>query len=162
MPEPSEAQLRHTLPEGKKWYDPGAVDLVNPGVLEEFRANGGEVGGRYAGMPLLVLRSVGAKSGEPRTNPLYRLDVDGRWFLVGSYGGSPTAPAWVHNLRANPKARVEVPAGGAVAEFEVTAQELAGAEREEIWAALVERSPGFAEYQKNTSRLIPVIELVRG
>ncbi|EFV13208.1 nitroreductase family deazaflavin-dependent oxidoreductase [Segniliparus rugosus] len=163
MTEHSEAQLRHTLPKGMKWYDPGATGLVNPGVLEEFQANGGKVGGRYAGMPLIVLHSVGAKSGEPRTNPLYHLDVDGRWFLVGSYGGSPKAPGWAHNLRANPKVRVDVPGEeGSVRSFEVTAQELAGAERERIWAVLVGRAPGFAEYQKSTSRVIPLFELVRG
>ena len=163
MAEHSEEQLRHTLPKGVKWYEPGAVDLVNPGVLEEFRANGGKVGGRYEGMPLIVLRSVGAKSGEPRTNPLYHLDVDGRWFLVGSYGGSPKSPAWVHNLRANPRAQVEVPGeDGTVRAFEVTARELAGAEREGIWATLVGRAPGFGEYQKSTSRVIPLFELVRG
>ena len=92
---------------GKLASNTEALDGFNRGIVEEFRANDGKVGGLPGG-ELLLLHTTGAKSGKPRLSPLAYLAVDGRMFIVGSYLGAPKDPAWVHNLRANPRARVEV------------------------------------------------------
>ncbi|MET0475405.1 MAG: nitroreductase family deazaflavin-dependent oxidoreductase [Mycobacterium sp.] len=129
----------------------------NRGVVEEFRANGGRVGGRFAGGNLLLLHTTGAKSGEPRLSPLTYLPVDGKIFIVGSYAGAPENPAWVHNLRADPKAHIEI----GVQSYDVTVRELPDAEREAVYPAIVEIAPALAEYQANTTRVIPLFELTR-
>jgi hypothetical protein len=88
--------------------DTAALDDFNRGIVEEFRANAGKVGGPFEGGNLLLLHTTGAKSGQPRLSPLAYLPVEGRMFIVGSYAGAPKNPAWVHNLRADPKAHIEV------------------------------------------------------
>ena len=88
--------------------DTAALDDFNRGIVEEFRANGGKVGGPFEGGTLLLLHTTGAKSGQPRLSPLAYLTVDGKMLIVGSYAGAPKHPAWVHNLRANPRAPIEV------------------------------------------------------
>ncbi|MGB3486199.1 MAG: nitroreductase family deazaflavin-dependent oxidoreductase [Mycobacterium sp.] len=138
--------------------DAAALNDFNRGIVEEFRANGGVVGGPFAGSTLLLLHSVGAKSGKVRLSPLAYLTVEGRMLIVGSYAGAPNNPAWVHNLRANPRARVEV---GTEA-YDVDVRELPAAERDATYAKIVEVAPVFAEYQSKTSRDIPLFELVRG
>lgn len=137
--------------------DVAALDDFNRNVVEEFRANGGKVGGPFEGGTLLLLHTIGAKSGRPRLSPLAYLDVDGRMLIVGSYAGGPKDPAWVHNLRANPKVRIEV---GTEA-FDVIARELPDAERDAAYPKIVEAAPVFAEYQSKTTRAIPLFELVR-
>ena len=112
--------------------DKASLDAFNTGIVEEFRSNGGVVGGPFEGATLLLLTSTGAKSGQSRLNPLAYFDVDGRIIIVGSKAGADTNPAWVHNLRAHPQAHIEV---GAEA-YDVTAQ-------------------------AKTSRVIPLFELVR-
>lgn len=137
--------------------DAAALDDFNRGVVEEFRANGGKVGGPFEGGTLVLLHTVGAKSGRPRLSPLAYLEIDGKVLIVGSYAGAPSNPAWVHNLRANPKAHIEI---GTEA-YDVTARELPADEREAAYPKIIEKAPVFAEYQAKTSRAIPLFELVR-
>lgn len=137
--------------------DVAALDDFNRNVVAEFRANGGKVGGPFEGGTLLLLHTTGAKSGQPRLSPLAYLDVDGKILIVGSYAGGPKDPAWVHNLRANPKARIEIGTDA----YDVTARELPADERDATYPKIVERAPVFAEYQAKTTRAIPLFELVR-
>ncbi|QNI06611.1 nitroreductase family deazaflavin-dependent oxidoreductase [Mycobacterium kubicae] len=137
--------------------DAETVKAFNAGIVEEFRANGGKVGGQFAESDLLLLTTTGAKSGEQRTSPLAYLTIDGKLIIVGSFAGAPVNPAWVHNLRANPQAHVEV----GTESFDVTAHELPPAERDQIFAKVAAAAPGFAEYQNKTSRVIPLFELRR-
>lgn len=137
--------------------DTAALDEFNRGVVEEFRTNGGKVGGPFEGGDLLLLHTTGAKSGQPRLSPLAYLTVDGKMLIVGSYAGAPKDPAWVHNLRANPRAHIEV---GAEA-YDVDVRELPADERDETYAKITALAPVFAEYQANTTRAIPLFELIR-
>jgi deazaflavin-dependent oxidoreductase (nitroreductase family) len=123
--------------------------------IAEFRANHGRVGGPFEGAPLVVLHSVGARSGKLRTNiMMYMADRD-RYLVFPSNRGSDDNPDWYWNLKANPDARIEV--GDDI--VDVHATELRGDERDEKYALHSERHPGFAEYQRMTSRIIPVIAL---
>jgi len=129
----------------------------NDGVIAEFRANQGKVGGNFAGAPLLLLTSTGAKSGKPYVNPMMYLADGDRWLVFASYAGAPNNPAWYHNLVANPDAVIEVGAET----VEVTAVVLEGEERDRKYAEQVRLYPGFGEYQEKTSRVIPVVALER-
>ncbi len=129
----------------------------NQSVIEEFRANGGRVGGNFQGATLLLLKTTGAKSGEPRTTPLMYMADGERLIIVGSAAGADTHPAWFHNLMASRRARAEVGAD----EFDVRAELLAGEEHERLWQKLTARAPGFAQYQEKTARRIPLIALSR-
>lgn len=129
----------------------------NERIIAEFHANGGRVGGNFEGAPLLLLHTVGARSGQPRVNPMMYL-ADGDDFLVfASKAGSDRNPDWYWNLRAEPDAAIEV--GSET--IEVRASELVGAERDEKFRIQADRYPGFAGYQRKTSRTIPVIRLQR-
>lgn len=125
--------------------------------VDEFRANGGKVGGQFEGFPLLLLTSTGAKSGQQRVTPTAYFDIDGHIYIVGSAAGRDSDPAWAFNLRAHPDAIVEI---GTDPPRPVTARELPRAERDAIYPVVVERAPGFAEYEKRTDRVIPVFELL--
>lgn len=125
--------------------------------IEQFRRNGGKVGGQFEGFPLLLLTSTGARSGAQRVNPVAYFDIDDRIYVVGSAAGRENNPAWVHNIRANPRVSVEI---GSEAPKPATARELPRDERDSIYSVVVERAPGFGEYQQRTDRLIPVFELV--
>jgi deazaflavin-dependent oxidoreductase (nitroreductase family) len=125
--------------------------------IEEFRRNGGKVGGQFEGFPLLLLTSTGAKSGAHRVNPVAYFEIDGKTFVVGSAAGRENNPAWVHNIRANPQVSVEI---GDEPAKSATARELPREERDAIYRTVVERAPGFGEYQERTDRIIPVFELV--
>jgi len=130
----------------------------NTQVIEEFRANGGKVGGPFTGAPLLLLHTVGAKSGKTRVNPLMYQDLGGRRVAVfASKAGAPTNPDWYHNLVANPRATVELGAET----FDVVATVARGEERLRIWNTHKQRYPRFAEYEQKTNREIPVIILQR-
>jgi deazaflavin-dependent oxidoreductase (nitroreductase family) len=135
--------------------DPLELKGFNAKVVEEFRANGGKVGGPFEGADLLLLTTTGAKSGQPRVSPLAYQRVDGRMLIIGSYRGADIDPAWVHNLRANPQARVEVGTDA----YDVATRELPPDERASAWARIVAVAPGFGEYQANTRRIIPLFEL---
>jgi len=137
--------------------DTAALDDFNRGVVEEFRANGGKVGGPFEGGNLLLLHTTGAKSGQPRLSPLAYLTVDGKMLIVGSYAGAPKDPAWVHNLRANPRARIEVGTDA----YDVDVRELPADERDATYPVIADQAPVFAQYQANTSRVIPLFELTR-
>ena len=137
--------------------DAAALSDFNRQIVEEFRANAGKVGGPFEGSTLVLLHTVGAKSGQPRLSPLAYLEIDGKALVVGSYAGAPKDPAWVHNLRADPSARIEIGADA----YDVTARELPAVERDATYPKIVEKAPVFAEYQAKTSRAIPLFELVR-
>ncbi|GAA1076796.1 nitroreductase/quinone reductase family protein [Tsukamurella spumae] len=124
--------------------------------IAEFRDNGGRVGGAFDGFPLLLLTSVGAKSGVERTSPMAAFTVDGHTYVVGSAAGRDADPAWVHNIRKTPAVTVEL---GSTS-YRATAVELERAERDRIFAVVSAQAPGFAEYQRLTERVIPVFEIV--
>ena len=133
------------------------VNDFNRQIIDEFRANGGKVGGGFEGRDILLLHTTGAKSGKERVNPLaFRREGDDL-VVFGSKAGAPTNPDWFHNLLANPDARVEV---GTEA-FDVRARVAEGEERERIWADHRREVPAFAEYERKTDRPIPVIVLER-
>jgi deazaflavin-dependent oxidoreductase (nitroreductase family) len=133
------------------------MNEFNRGVIDEFRANQGKVGGPFEGAPVLLLTATGAKSGERRTTPVMYLPDGDRMVIFASKGGAPTNPAWYHNLRANPSATVEV--GGET--VEVDAVETSGEERDRLFSRQTELYPQFAEYAEKTTRQIPVVALVR-
>lgn len=133
------------------------LHALNAGVVAEFRANGGQVGGQFAGGTLLLLTTVGAKSGQPRLSPLAYVTFDGRLYIIGSYAGADVNPAWVHNLRANARAHVEI----GTDEYDVIARELPLDERNATWERVVALAPFFGAYQSKTSRVIPLFELTR-
>jgi deazaflavin-dependent oxidoreductase (nitroreductase family) len=137
--------------------DTQTINAFNTSIIDEFRANQGKVGGQFEGANLLLLTTTGAKSGQPRTSPLAYFDIDGKLIIIGSFAGAPKDPAWVHNLRANPAAHVEV----GTERFDVTARELPRAERDELFDRVAAAAPGFGEYQSKTSRVIPLFELQR-
>ena len=129
----------------------------NQQIIEEFRANHGKLGGGFAGAPMLLLHSTGAKSGKERVNPLaYQADGD-HYVVFASKGGAPTNPDWFHNVRANPRVTVELgdetfPADARVAE---------GEEHDRLWSRQKAIMPGFADYETKTTRVIPVVVLER-
>lgn len=130
----------------------------NQGIIDEFRANEGRVGGPFDGAPMILIHHIGAKSGTERVAPLvYFSQDDGSMVIIASKGGSPTNLDWYHNVKANPKFTVEV----GTETFRVHAEELSGPERDEIWSRVVAESPGFGDYQTKTTRLIPVLRLTR-
>ena len=129
----------------------------NDSIVEEFRANGGKVGGPFEGATLLLLTTTGAKSGRQRLNPLACLTIDDKMIITGSFAGADNNPAWVHNLRANPRAYIEVGTDA----YDVNARELPPDERDAVWEQIVAIAPGFGEYQTKTSRVIPLFELTR-
>lgn len=133
------------------------VNDWNSQIIEEFHANGGKVGGPFEGGNLLLLTTTGAKSGQQRTNPLAYFPDGNRMFIVASKAGAPTNPDWYYNLLAHPTAKVEV----GTEEFQVTTTVVEEEERDQIYAKIVQVMPGFGDYQKKTTRKIPVIELVR-
>jgi deazaflavin-dependent oxidoreductase (nitroreductase family) len=129
----------------------------NAKVIEEFRANGGTVGGRFAGRPMMLLTTIGAKSGRPRTIPLVFTRDGDRIVVIASKGGAPTNPAWFHNLIANPDVTVEI----GTERFEARAIIPDRAERDRLFDAQAAIMPGFRDYQNNTDRIIPVVVLER-
>ncbi len=129
----------------------------NAAIAAEFRANAGIVGGQFAGVALLLLHTTGAKTHATRVNPLAYLDDNGSYYVFAAYGGAPIHPDWYFNLRAHPEVTVEV--GSET--FTAQAIEVTGPERERIYAAQMARSAQFAHYTKNTTRVIPIIELRR-
>src|SRR5436309_12856255 len=129
----------------------------NRQTIEEFRANGGKVGGMWEGRPLLLLTTTGAKSRKQLTHPLMYLRDDDRLLVFASTGGEPTNPDWYHNLLAHPELTVEV--GNET--YDAIATPVTGEERDRIYARWAEMYPQYGEYQRNTTRKIPVIALQR-
>ncbi len=128
----------------------------NRKIIEEFRANHGEVGGQFEGAPIVLLHTTGAKTGAERVNPMMYLEIDGRRFVFASKAGADTNPDWYHNLIAHPEVTVELGAGT----YAARATPISGTERDRIYSEQAERYPGFAEYQAKTNRVIPVVELI--
>ena len=129
----------------------------NRTIIEEFRSNGGRVGGNFEGRPVLLLSTTGAKTGLRRVNPLMYLADGERWLVFATKGGNPKNPDWYHNLVANPAVTVEV----GTETVEGRAEVIAGDERDRLYAKQAEAYPQFAEYERRTSRIIPVIALSR-
>lgn len=129
----------------------------NSKIIEEFRANGGRVGGQFAGAPMILVHNTGAKSGQEKVNPVLYQAVGDDFAVFASYAGSPTNPAWYHNLIANPTTTVEV----GTETLTVTARVTDGEERERIWSKQKADQPGFADYEAKTTRQIPVLLLER-
>lgn len=129
----------------------------NEQVIEEFRANGGAVGGPFEGAPMILIHHIGAKSGTVRVTPLVYFPDGDRIVIMASKGGAPTNPDWYHNLVVNPRIDVEV--GSET--FAVDVAEVEGEERQALWRRVVAAMPGFGEYEKQTTRQIPVMSLTR-
>ena len=129
----------------------------NRKIIDEFRANSGKVGGGFAGAPMLILHTTGAKSGAEREHPLVYAQRGDDVVVFGSKGGAPSHPAWYLNLVANPKARIEI----GTETRDVVARVAESDEREEIWSKQKQVMPGFADYEQKTSREIPVVILER-
>jgi deazaflavin-dependent oxidoreductase (nitroreductase family) len=127
----------------------------NDKVIEEFRSNGGHVGGQFAGAPLLLLHTVGAKTGQPRLNPMMYQTLDGGYAVFASKGGAPTNPDWYYNLLAHPRVQAEI----GTSKVELVARVAVGDEREGIWSTQKAAYPGFADYERRTARQIPVVVL---
>ncbi|MGA8015167.1 MAG: nitroreductase family deazaflavin-dependent oxidoreductase [Candidatus Dormiibacterota bacterium] len=132
----------------------------NKAMIDEFHAKDGKGVGDF-GDRLVLLTTTGARSGEERTTPvMYHRDGE-RYIVVASKAGAPDNPGWYHNLKAHPVARVEVGMASGTETFEVRAHEAEGEERERIWAERIAIAPGFQDYQRKTSRRIPVMILER-
>jgi deazaflavin-dependent oxidoreductase (nitroreductase family) len=132
------------------------VPDFNAQTIAEFRANGGKVGGPFAGAPLLLLHSVGVRTGAEHINPVMYLPDNGRYIVFASKGGAPTNPAWYHNLKAHPDLTIEVGSDRVA----VTASEVEGAEHDELYGRQAAAYPQFADYQSKTTRVIPVMALI--
>lgn len=127
----------------------------NTQIIDEFRANGGKVGGQFEGAPLLLLHTTGARSGAERVHPMMYQQVGDAVAVFASKAGAPDHPAWYHNLVANPEVSAEI----GTEQRSFRARVLAGEEREGIWSAQKAAYPGFAEYEAKTDREIPVVLL---
>jgi deazaflavin-dependent oxidoreductase (nitroreductase family) len=129
----------------------------NAAVIDEFRSNGGQVTGMFAGAPLVLITTTGAKSGQRRTTPIvYTTDGD-RLVIIASKGGAPTSPDWYHNLVAHPDVTVELP----TETFEARARVAEEPERDRLYRAQAALMPNFDAYEKATTRKIPVVVLER-
>lgn len=137
-------------------YVPSPSDWVRNQV-DEYERSGGTSGTTLldTGMPVVIVTNKGAKTGAVRKTPLMRVEHEGKYAAVGSKGGAPENPVWVYNLRANPDVVVQ---DGAQT-WPMTAREISGEEREIWWERAVAAYPSYADYQKNTDRLIPLFIL---
>ncbi|HEY8173216.1 MAG TPA: nitroreductase family deazaflavin-dependent oxidoreductase [Dehalococcoidia bacterium] len=129
----------------------------NQRIIDEFRANAGKVGGPFAGAPMVLLTSIGAKSGQPHTTPLVYMQDGERIVVFASMGGAPRNPAWYHNLVAHSDVSIEVGTERYAAKAVITS----GDERDTLFRRQATLIPTFDEYQKKTTRTIPVIALER-
>jgi deazaflavin-dependent oxidoreductase (nitroreductase family) len=130
---------------------------MNDQIINEFRANDGKVGGYFTNNTLLLLHTTGAKSGKERVNPVATFEDAERLVIVASKGGAPKSPDWYHNVVANPEVGVEY----GIEEFQAQATVTLEPERSELFQKMVSRMSGFAEYEKKTTRVIPVVTLSR-
>jgi deazaflavin-dependent oxidoreductase (nitroreductase family) len=126
-------------------------------IIEEFRANGGNVGGQFAGVPLLLLTTTGAKSGQQRISPLAYLSEGGRIYIFAGNRGAPTNPSWYHNLVEHPDVTVEL----GTEKFEARATVVDSAEGDRLGSIQLQKLPGLASLQAKITRKIPVVLLER-
>jgi deazaflavin-dependent oxidoreductase (nitroreductase family) len=145
------------MSENERYNEMNDYNDFNRKLIEEFRANGGKVSGVFAGAPLLLLTTTGARSGQSWVVPLVYTTDSGRLVVIASKGGAPTHPDWFRNVRANPRVTVEV--GSET--FPARATVVEGAERQRLFDQMAAQMPNFAEYQRNTTRQLPVIILER-
>ena len=132
-------------------------NAFNAQVIEEFRANGGNVSGGFAGAPMILITHVGAKSGKQYTSPLvYSMDGD-KPVIIASKGGAPDDPQWFRNLVANPAVTVEL----GTEKYSGRARVAEGAERDRLFRAQADMMPNFDEYATKTTRVIPVVVIER-
>ncbi len=129
----------------------------NQAIIEEFRANAGKVGGFFAGKTLLLLHTIGARTGREHVNPVAYVRNGDRIVIIASKSGAPTNPDWYHNILAHPHVSVEV----GVEKFGVVASVASEPERSVLYEKMVAMMPVFDEYRRKTSRVIPVIVLRR-
>ncbi|HYY11311.1 MAG TPA: nitroreductase family deazaflavin-dependent oxidoreductase [Kineosporiaceae bacterium] len=129
----------------------------NTKIVEEFRANGGKVGGPFEGAPMILVHHLGRKSGTERVNPLVYFPDGGSMVIIASAGGAPKHPDWYHNLAAVDRTTVEV----GTETFEASVAEIEGDERAALWEQIKTAMPGFAEYEKTANRTIPLFRLQR-
>lgn len=142
----------------KDHKDLANVPNLNEQVIDDFRANGGRVGGPYEGAPIILVHHVGAKTGTKRVSPvMYFPREDGSMVIIASNEGAPESPAWYHNLKANPRTDVEVGAET----FPVMVEEVTGEERDAVWAGCLAMAPFLDELQKKKGRTVPVLRLTR-
>lgn len=137
-------------------YAPSPNDRARE-QTELYESSGGTEGTTLRGMPVVILWTLGAKSGKIRKTPLMRVEHDGDYAVVASLGGSPQHPVWYHNLVAHPE--VELQDGAE--KWDMTARELSGEEREVWWERAVAAFPPYADYQERTERVIPILLLER-
>lgn len=131
------------------------VNDWNKKTIDEFRANGGKVGGPFEGRTLLLLHTIGAKSKQERINPVAYVKDGDRWIVIASKGGAPTNPSWYYNIVANPNLTIEV----GTEKYKVRAVVAEEPERTRLYNKMVEMMPGFDDYRKKTTRKIPVFVL---
>ena len=131
------------------------VNERNIGIIDEFRANEGKVGGWFEGKTLLLLHTTGAKSQQERINPVAYVKDGNRYVVIASKGGAPTHPDWYYNILANSLVTVEVGRD----KFQARATVVEEPERTRLYNKMVEMMPGFDEYRRKTTRVIPVIVL---
>ncbi|EIV93939.1 nitroreductase family deazaflavin-dependent oxidoreductase [Frankia sp. QA3] len=127
----------------------------NARIIADFRATQGHPGGQFAGTPILLLHTTGARSGNPRINPLMYVEDGDRYLVFASYAGAPKDPAWYHNLKAHPEAKIEID----TRILAVRVDEVTGVERDAVYARHAANYPAFAEYEAKAGRKIPVIAL---
>ena len=132
-------------------------DDYNAQTIAEFRKNHGKVGGYFEGAPLLLLHSIGKRSGKTRVNPMMYLKEGERYLVFASKGGADTHPDWFINLKAHPDVQIEV----GDEKIDVHAEEIKGTEHDTLYARQAKLYPGFAEYQRKTKRIIPVVALTK-
>jgi deazaflavin-dependent oxidoreductase (nitroreductase family) len=135
-------------------YEPSPSDWVREQV-EKYERSGGTEGTELQGVPVVVITSVGAKSGKLRKNPVMRVEHDGVYAAVASQGGAPTHPVWYHNLKANPLVELQ----DKTVKKDYRAREVTGEERDLWWRRAVEVWPAYDEYTTKTTRQIPVFVL---
>jgi deazaflavin-dependent oxidoreductase (nitroreductase family) len=137
------------------------MSSFNDQVIADFNKSGGKPGGHFENAPVLLLHSIGAKSGVERTQPLMFLqENENQWFVFASYAGGPKDPAWYHNVVANPELDISVGDGTTISRVPVRARVLEGEERDATYARQAALFPQFAGYAEKTTRdVIPVIEL---
>jgi deazaflavin-dependent oxidoreductase (nitroreductase family) len=135
-------------------YAPSAFDMARDQV-DLYERSGGAEGGQQQGKPVIILTSVGARSGKLRKTPLMRVEHDGQYAVVASLGGAPQHPVWYYNLTANPQ--VELQDGPVKKDYQ--AREVQGAERDLWWERAVAAWPDYAAYQQKTTRILPVFVL---
>ncbi|MFN8033410.1 MAG: nitroreductase family deazaflavin-dependent oxidoreductase [Mycobacterium sp.] len=135
-------------------YEPSTSDWARENA-ELYMSSGGKEGTELKGRPVVLLTTIGAKTGKIRKTPLMRVEHDGEYAVVASLGGAPKHPVWYHNIKANP--RVELQDGAQTGDY--GAREVFGDEKALWWERAVQAWPDYAEYQSKTDRQIPVFVL---